>query len=264
MDKISSNSASTAPIRQSASRPQTNSATVSSDATKTSSAPDATPKLSSGAVALDALFKSASQSIKDNHMEPFSGYVRGNVSAAAYIDVNMYNDYIFEKSATDMVKQAKDLGIELDKEDVIKQLKTENPEIASIRASDSDRVNKLGPTSTYAKLSASDLETLTKTYITAKENNLDLDQVDILAAKMGFQNMYGGVLAGGDEFDAAGDVTPLKPEIEKMAEEVSAKMKNNMGLNSDFVKFLLDPQQGLKWADKGNMDFLLKLAELQR
>jgi hypothetical protein len=52
-------------------------------------------------------------------------------------------NYLFDKAATKLVEQAGRLGLTLDKDETLAQLKADNADIAAIKYSDADRVKHL-------------------------------------------------------------------------------------------------------------------------
>jgi type III secretion system FlhB-like substrate exporter len=233
------------------------------------------PQISGQAKILSALYETASAYVMQEHLEPFAGYIKGNVTPGAYIDVGKYNDYLFDKAASTLVDHAKEQGISLDKKDIIAQLKSDHSDIAEMELNDQDRRSKLGSSSMYAKLSIADINNLTDTYITAKENGLSLDQVHILATKRGIQNHYGSTLQEADIYPYNWDFSEADPNkiasaknqlpesILNKANEINGKLQGDSGLGSDFIKFLLNPKIGLRGATDASLDFLSRLIDIQ-
>ncbi|GGU54112.1 hypothetical protein GCM10009504_08780 [Pseudomonas laurentiana] len=244
------------------------------DNTTTTATIESEPQVSGQAKMLSTLYASASDYVKSEHLQAYSGSVNGNVTVGAYINVGKYNDYVFDKAATAMVAAAKDNGIMLDKADVLAQLKSDHADIASITLDDQDRTSKLGPNNMYADLSTSDLDSLTDIYITAKENGLSLDEVAGLALRKGIQNHYGSTLQAGDIYPYDWDYSETDPDkiaaaknqlpeaITSKADEIKSKIQGDLGLGSDFIPFLLNPKIGLRGATDASLDFLSKLAAL--
>ncbi|MDR0233776.1 MAG: hypothetical protein LBI31_03095, partial [Zoogloeaceae bacterium] len=141
---------------------------------------------------LSGLFEAADAFIQKEHLVPFQGYQFSNGSwgysinyEGAWLDVGKYNNYLFEKAATNLVAEAKEKGIELDKKDVVAQLKENNAEIAAMKLDDQKRRELLGEASVLARggYTLSDIRAFTDMYITAKENGLDVSQVWGLASQ---------------------------------------------------------------------------------
>lgn len=244
------------------------------DSTTTTATIESEPHLSGQAKMLSTLYASASDYVKSEHLQAYSGSVNGNITAGAYINVEKYNEYLFEKAATAMVAAAKDNGIALDKSDVLAQLKNDNADIAGIKMDDQDRKAKLGPDNIYADLSTSDLDRLTDIYITAKENGLNIDEVEGLALRKGVQNHYGSTLQAGDIYPYDWDYSETDPDkiaaaknqlpdaITSKADEIKSTIQGDLGLGSDFIAFLLNPKTGLRGATDASLDFLSKLSTL--
>lgn len=233
------------------------------------------PQISGQAKALLSLYASASGYIRDEHMEPYAGPVKGISGPSAFVNVEKYNSYLFEKAAADMVSAAKDLGITLETSEVLAQLREDNSDIASIRFDDKARREKLGPANCMFNLSLSDVDSFTEVYITAQENGLDLNQVGILAFERSLQNRYGDTLRrGADTFPAGWDWSETDPDkieaakvkvsesVTQQAAEIRAKLQVNPGLSDDFLQYLLNPKIGLGNASGFSLDFLSKLVDI--
>ncbi|WP_407316080.1 hypothetical protein [Pseudomonas sp. nanlin1] len=248
---------------------------VSSDIAEesaTATAEDA--QISSSAIVLSSLYAVASDYIKNEHLTAYSGAVNGNVTPGAYIDVGKYNDYLFEKAAMTMVVAAKEKGLDLAKEDVLAQLKDEHSDIASIRLDEANRQKKLGGDNVYSDLTTADLDNFTKAFIAAKENDLDINEVEGLALQRGIQNRCGSTLQAGDLYPYDWDFSETDPEkiaaaknimpesIILKAEELRAKLQGDLGLGRDFIEFLLNPRIGLRGATDDSLTFLSKLADI--
>lgn len=233
------------------------------------------PQISDQAKALSSLYDTASSYIKQEHLEAYTGNVNGQLPASAYIDVGKYNDYVFDKAASAMVDSAKEQGITLDKKDVLAQLKSDNSDIAKITTTSQQRTSMLGSGSVLSTLSSSDLDALTNVYIDAKENNLDMDQVEVLAVQKGIQNQYGSTLGEGDIYPYDWDYSETDPDkiaaaknqmsesISSKADEIKTKLQGDLGLGSDFMAFLLNPKLGLRGATDSSLDFLSQLIDIQ-
>lgn len=170
--------------------------------------------VSDQAKTLSAFFDSASLYIGKEHVEPFSGYVKGLVSTGSWINFEKYNNHLFDKAASMMVGQAKDQGIVVAQESVVAHLRAVNADIANLKFDDYDRCDKLGDNSVLSNLTPSDLDSITDLYITAKEEGLDLNALKSLATDVGRKRYYGDTLG-------EGDISPLdgisaKPILKKL------------------------------------------------
>jgi hypothetical protein len=232
------------------------------------------PIISVQGTILSDLFDAADEFIRQEHLVPYQGYRYSNGSSGyiidyegAYLDVGKYNNYLFDKAATALVAQARGKGIELDKNDVLAQLKSNNSEIAEMKLDNQDRLGKLGQSNVLSSLSWSDLQSFTDMYITAKENGLDTNQVYLLASA-----------CGGYKYDQAQPyevVYSRQPDeipesTRKLADVIRDKLVDTLGLKMDFLKFLLDPGTGLamgamKYEETTNalLDFLSKIIDLK-
>lgn len=232
--------------------------------------------ISSQASALFKLYDAASSFVKSQSMTNFSGYVQGNVTPSAYIDVGEYNDYVFDKAASAMVDEANNLGISLDKNDVISQLRQENSDISNIKSDQAKTNAALGASSVYLNLSASDRSALTDIYIKAKEGGLDTDQVEVLAAKKAFTSSLGSDQSGAVFMPADWDWSETDPdkiaaakasigqaaEIVDKADEVKSKLISDLGLGKDFISHILDAETGGGITSSSTLEFLSKLADI--
>lgn len=231
-------------------------------------------QISGQAKLLSSLYASASDYLKEEYLEAYAGPVKGHHSPGAYIDVGKYNDYLFDKAATTMVAAARNQGVALEKADVLAQLKSDNIDMVNIRMDDASRKQKLGATVDFAYLTDSDIDNFTKTYITAKENGLDLAEVQVLASNRGHQNRHGSALQAGDIYPYDWDFSETDPEkiaaaknimpesITLKAEELRSKLQGDLGLGSDFIEFLLNPRIGLRSATDASLTFLSRLADI--
>jgi len=252
--------------------------TVSSSASATTAAvaESSKPIISIEGKVLSALFDAADAFIQKEHLVPFQGYRFTNGShgyvidyEGAYLDVGKYNNYLFDKAAANLVAEARNKGIELDKKDVVAQLKENNAEIAAMKLDDQNRRDLLGSTSVMSRLGWSDLQAFTDMYITAKENGLDVMQVEVLA------NQKGTFLAPGVTWGRI-DPPPSGVFSEStfgLAEEIRGRLTDFFGIGKETFDFILDPQSGFfgvhgdgtnfDVATRARLDFLTKLLDLQ-
>lgn len=221
-------------------------------------------KISETAKLLSSLYENASKFVVAEHLEPFSKYVNGQGAAEAYINVGRYNHYVFDKAASSMIEQAAKQGITLDKKDVIAQLKADNTEIAEMKLDNQQRISRLGENSVLTHLSEDEMNALTDLYISARENGLDLFQVDVLATHKGIQKYYGAALGEGDIIPGApNEQNPISPSTLEKAEEIRGKIQGNLGLGDDFVNYMLNPKVALRGASEVFLDFFSRLIDLQ-
>ncbi|RZL28311.1 MAG: hypothetical protein EOP64_04900 [Sphingomonas sp.] len=147
-----------------------------------------TAQISEQAKVLSTLFDQANKLVQKKHVEPFTGYVHGNLTTGAVIDVKKYNDYLFGKAADAVVAGAAEQGISLDKGNVIAQLKDANKSVASLNQSQEARNALLGSNFTLTRLTQSDYDKATDTYIAAQENGLSYDPTLISGLKATFSS----------------------------------------------------------------------------
>jgi hypothetical protein len=267
-----------------ATTPQTTSATSAASPSASSAA--ATGTQSSKAVisyqgtVLSSLFDAADEFIQKEHFNVFAGYRFTNGSSGytidaegAYLDVEKFNNYLFDKAATTLVAQAKEKGIELDKKDVLAQLKENNAEIAEIKFDYGKLMENLPYNSIYRRLTYSDVQSLTDVYIMAKESGEELREigksnfVTALASKLAGYRFAQTVTMGYERHP--GD-TPAATV--KLAAEISSKMVNSFGLGMDFFNNILDPNTGLALNAAENADvfeykflqFLSKMVDIKQ
>jgi len=163
----------------------------------------------------------------------------------AYVDIERYNNYLFDKAATTLVAQAKEKGIELDKKDVLAQLKENNAEIAALKFDFQGRLEKLAYNSTYRRLTYSDIQGITDIYIMAKENGEDLsdgvraNNVTLLVSKLTHYRFAQTVTMGYGRSSDIPDATL------KLAAEIRGKMTDSFGFGIDFFNNILDPNKAL-------------------
>jgi len=231
-------------------------------------------EISDQAKILLSLYTSAGDYVKSEYMGPYPGQINGNSPPSAYVNVEKYNSYLFDKAATDMVATAEKLGLSLDKADVLAQLRNDNSEIASITFNNHDRLDKLGPANAFSDLTVADMDNFTAVYITAKENGLNMADVGAMALGRGIQNRYAHTEVGGDIFPYGWDfsetdekkITAAKnffpASVTEKAEAIRNKLQGDLGLGSDFVQYLLDPRFGLRSATDASLDFLSALVDI--
>jgi len=259
---------------------------VHAQTAKTAASSDISPKLviSEESKALMQLYDAASAYVRQEHMRPFSGYQQGGAykpGEVAYVNEEKYNNHLFDKAATKLLDQAREIGIKLDKKDIIAQLKSDNFDIANLKFNIQQRRDSLGESSVFSALSFSDIDSLTDAYIMAKENGLDLHQLGGLAGQTGIYRIYGHLMPPNsydslypadwdfDETDpdkiAAAKKQMAPPEdIRNMQDTLRVKLKTiNFGLGADFITHLLNHPPLLGGAAKPFLEFLSKLADLQ-
>jgi hypothetical protein len=209
------------------------------------------PQISPRARALAELYDAASAFVQKEHFEPFtgwkysggsSGYVLNNESA--YMDIERYNNYLFDKVAAKLVDQAGQLGLALDKKDVLAQLKADNADIAAIRYSDADRVKylKMCASVGFSKLTSSDVDSLTDMYITAKENGLDATQVHSVAFWKGLYIHNGATMAEADH--PPNKLNPTPEEIAASEAKYFATFQNKIDIASELRAKLVNTAFG--------------------
>ncbi|MCL1860677.1 MAG: hypothetical protein FWG52_03975 [Proteobacteria bacterium] len=254
-----------------------NTASPPASSTTAGVAESSKPIISVQGTILSDLFDAADEFIRQEHLTPYEGVRYSNGKSGyivqdegAYLDVGKYNNYLFDKAATALVAQAKEKGIELDKKDVIAQLKSNNPEIAAMKLDNQDRLEKLGKLDMAYYLSWSDLQSFTDMYITAKENSLDTFQVKILACGYGvyqYEQSQPYPVTYTREFDEK----PIPESTRKLANDIREKLLDTFGFKMDFFKHILDPSTGLALNSAKNADateyakleFLSKIIDLK-
>jgi len=241
----------------------------------TASAESSKPIISYQGTVLSNLFDAADEFIRNEHLVPYQGvrYSNGKYGTmkdyeGAYIDVGKYNNYLFDKAATSLVAQAKEKGIDLDKKDVIAQLKANNAEIAAMKLDDQSRRDLLGSASVMSRLGWSDLQAFTDMYITAKENGLDVTQVEILASRKGWFSAPG--ITWGREPPPPGR---LSESTLNLAAEIRGRLGDCFGIGRELFDLILDPELSLGLSDghmdhvdsvtRAHLDFLSKLLDLK-
>jgi hypothetical protein len=240
------------------------------------------PQISAKARALAEFYEAASAFVQKEHFEPFTGWKYNSARyvtnyESAFMDIERYNNYLFDKAATTLVDQAKQMGLALDKDETLAQLKADNADIAAIRYSDADRVKYLNMclSAGYSKLTYNDVNSLTDMYITAKENGLDATQINDVAFRLGDQRYWqnsGVVLVephpgATPEEIAANDAKYLGSIRNKLAlaDEIKAKLANtSFGFDDEkaFFEGLLAPFIHLGGIDDSTLDFLSQLLDI--
>ncbi|MDR3299624.1 MAG: hypothetical protein LBU43_06390 [Candidatus Accumulibacter sp.] len=281
MNTVSSIASSTAYVLVDTSR-DTGKTAVGKDTPVTAS-PE--PQISPQARVLAEFYEAASAFVQKEHLKPFTGwkydsagYVLNNESG--YLDIEKYNNYLFDKAATTLVEQAGRLGLTLDKNEALAQLKADNADIAAIKYSDSERVKylKMCQEVCYSNLSYSEVNSLTDMYIKAKENGLDARQVGDVAFWLGIYNgdrksdiifleLYTipGMFSFTAEELAAHEVERFASFQDRidMAGELKAKLPNvSFGFDDEngFFEQLLNPR--MSNLDRDTLNFLTQMADL--
>jgi hypothetical protein len=236
------------------------------------------PQISPTAKALAGFYEAASAFVQKEHLESFTGwkydskgYVLNN--EGAYMDVERYNNYLFDKAATTLVNQARQMGLTLDKDETLAQLKADNADIAAIRFNNDERVKNLGASVSYTSLTYGDVKSLTDMYIAAKENGLDATQVsksmDAMAFSVGNHNRLRDVpmFSAVPEDQIAVHDAPYQSKID-LAGEIKAKLaltaSNVFGFEyeSEFFENLLNPRYYLLDIPDSTLNFLSQLLDI--
>ena len=110
MNAVSSIASQTAAYVPTALQAGTNARAASGQDVPVTASPEA--QISPQAKALAEFFEAASAFIQKEHFEPFTGWKRDSAgytlnSESAYLDVEKYNNYLFDKAAATLVEQAK-------------------------------------------------------------------------------------------------------------------------------------------------------------
>jgi len=234
------------------------------------------PVISEQGRLLSELFKAADQFLRDEYMMPFGSapvndsagipILKNNISS--FLNVETYNNYLFDKAAATLVAQAKDKGIELDVKDVLAQLKSNNSEIAAIKYDDQARLKALQPNSAVRYLDYADIQALTDMYITAKENGIDVAQVWKLAdIKSTMRNPeFGWILEDRSKI--------IPPDLIARGQDIYDRLSSDFGLGDRIFEMalkplgLLDLAGGATFEDHYknigiNLDFYSKLIDLK-
>jgi hypothetical protein len=247
------------------------------------------PQISPTAKALAEFYEAASAFVQKEHLEPFTGWKYSNGSSgyvlnyeSAYLDIEKYNNYLFDKAATALVDRARQMGLALDKKGAIAQLKADNADIAAIKYSDMNRVKYLNMCLSvgFSKLTVSDVDSLTDMYIKAKENGLDATQLHDVAFHLGGHNswrdgpiileMYlsppGQTNATPEEIAAydAGRFASIQNKID-MVGLLKARLANTtfgFSYEKDFFEQLLNPRISLGGVNDNTLSFLLQMLDI--
>ena len=284
---LASSSAAFVPVASQAGTNSSGAASVSgNDATITASSE---VQISPQAKALAELYEAASAFVREEHLEPFTGWKRDSAGytlnyESGYLDIEKYNNYLFDKAATTLVEQARQLGLALDKDETLAQLKADNADIAAIWFNNTERVKylKMCQEVCFSSLSYGEVESLTDMYIIAKENGLDASQVGLVAFSLGhYHHEDDGANTGewyhlspehsastAEEIAAyeSEDFARIQDKIDQAA-ELKAKLSNVIfGFNneSEFFAYSLNPRLGLiggPEAPDPTLSFLLQIAD---
>jgi hypothetical protein len=245
------------------------------------------PQISPRARVLTGFFEAASAFIQEEHLEPFTGWKFSNGRSgyilnreSAYLDVEKYNNYLFDKAATTLVEQAGQMGLALDKDETLAQLKADNADIAAIRFNNTERVKYLEmDLIVYSNLSRDEVNSLTDMYITARENGLDTSPMAVVASQLSIYNRdQKDKIIVAEAYDVPGTFPSTVEELADhdakmfariqdkidMAGELKAKLPNvRFGFDdeSGFFERLLNPRTGLTLNNE-TLGFLLKMADL--
>ena len=246
-------------------------------------------QISPQAKALAELYEAANAFVREEHLEPFTGWKSDSAGytlnyESAYLDVEKYNNYLFDKAATTLVEQARQLGLALDKDETLAQLKADNADIAAIWFNNTERVKylKMCQSVGFSGLSYGEVEILTDMYIIAKENGLDTSQVNLLASQLGGYHYHDDQAIArewyhlspersaytAEEIAAyeAEDFARIQDKIDQAA-ELKAKLSNaTFGFNNEsgFFAYSLNPRLGLfggPEAPDPYLSFLLQIAD---
>ncbi|GHU07498.1 hypothetical protein FACS1894158_15840 [Betaproteobacteria bacterium] len=230
------------------------------------------PQISPTARALAKFYEAASAFVQKEHFEPFTGWKYSNGSSgyvlnneSAYLDVEKYNNYLFDKAATTLVDQARQMGLALDKKETIAQLKADNAEVAAIRYSDMDRVKNLNVSVSFSKLTMSDVNSLTDMYIKAKENGLDATQMGDVAFHLGNRNhdRESGIIFLENDFDASYfDRIQNKTDMAGIIKAKLADTTFGFSYEKEFFEQLLNPRLHLGGVNDKTLNFLLQMLDI--
>jgi hypothetical protein len=269
--------------------PMTAPQTGTDSAQDASAAASPEAQISPQAKALAELYDAASAFIQKEHFEPFTGWKYSNGSSgyvlneeSAYLNVEKYNNYLFDKAATTLVEQARQMGLALDKDETLAQLRADNANVAAIKYSDAERVKylKMNLSVGYSRLSSGEVDILTDLYITAKENGLDASQVCGVASYLGGYYHDKSVIM----MESYSVPKPFAPcTVEEIAEhelknfarfqnkidmagELKAKLSSvNFGFDEEnaFFEQFLNPRITLPGVNDNILGFLLQIADLK-
>jgi hypothetical protein len=127
--------------------------------------------ISSTASTLSDLLDAANKYIQSNYQASDVTYKDGYTSVNAYLNVKKYNDFLFDNAASQMVAKGADMGISIDKDQLVQTLRQSNLAISSITDNNDVRTETLnvdGITSSYSRLTDSDRNALTDQFIAEK------------------------------------------------------------------------------------------------
>jgi hypothetical protein len=253
--------------------------------------------LSPAASYLTQLFSTASDWLRQEHLVPWPGirYSYGSHGymideEGSYINIEKYNNYLFDRAADSIVEEAGKQGIALEKKDVLAQLKDENQEIAALKFDIQALREKVGPSHSSYYLSILDINVITDMAITLREQGHTIKQdlrtgphtrgsagdfLGAMALKVGCYRTWGAYMVPGkvfplgfdftgksqEEIDAA-ELLPPK-EMMEYAKEIKEKLllAGGMGIESGFWEQYLDPRIGLEHTDE-NLRVLADLLDI--
>lgn len=230
------------------------------------------PQISPTARALTEFYEAASAFVQKEHLEPFTGWKRDGAGralnlASGYLDVEKYNNYLFDKAATTLVDQARQMGLALDKKETIAQLKADNADVAAIRYSATERIKyqNMCQDVVFSYLTASDVDSLTDMYIKAKENGLDATQVQNVAFHLGNRNndRENGVIFVENGFESSYfDRIQNKIDMAGMLKAKLADTAFGFKFEKEFFEQLLNPQIHLGGVNDKTLSFLLQMLDI--
>lgn len=233
------------------------------------------PQVSDQAKTLSTLFESASRYMEQEYKIHYVDYRIERSCPGGYMNIEKYNNYLFDKAATTMVRQAGEQGMVIEKDDVLAELKSANTHISSLKFDDQGRRSTLGVNHSYFHLSLADLDDFTTMYITAKEHGLNVDDVERVAAAKGFYKSCEGLWVESCHLPIDFDRTETDPKkieaarvdppehLMEKAREIKAKLQGDLGLGSGFMNYLLNPRLGLGGQAESTLDFLSRLIDIQ-
>lgn len=190
------------------------------------------------------------------------------------MNIEKYNNYLFDKAAANVVRQAGEQGVVIDKDNILAELKSANTHISSLKFDDQGRRSTLGVNHVYFHLTPADLDSFTTMYITAKEHGLNADEVKEIAASKGFYKSSEGLWVESChlpiDFDRT-ETDPKKIEAARLdppealmakAREIKAKLHGDLGLGSEFINHMLNPRLGLGGESESTLVFLSSLIDI--
>lgn len=224
--------------------------------------------VSASAFAAADLFSAASSFVQAEHLKPFSGYDHGIVHESGYLNVERYNNYLFDKAATTMVSEGQKAGLSLNKDDILTALRSANSGIAALKDDNEARVKLLGPGSVLIDLSTSEMRNFTDMYIAAKEKGLDTNRVKEAATLQGMANKdkrlgittvvydpekektgYGNTLAS----------EKVSSTSEKPWDKLKTSLYDSFGLSNAMINLLVDSVKAGSTDGKKILDFIQAL-----